>query len=72
MHLVSNWRDILRTAWSVRFMILAAIFTALEVALPLLEGYLPIPPGVFAALSGFSSAAAFLSRFIAQKGLSKE
>lgn len=51
-------------------MLLAAVLSGLEVALPLLGGLLPIPSRVFAALSGLTVAAAFVARFIVQKGLS--
>ncbi|PRD42191.1 hypothetical protein C5748_17145 [Phyllobacterium phragmitis] len=70
--LVKNWRDVLRRAYSIRLMIIAAILSGVEVALPLLDGLLPIPPGVFAALSGLTVAAAFVARVCAQKGLSDE
>lgn len=72
MKLVARWREVLRYAWSVRLMIIAAILSGVEVALPLLDGSLPIPPGVFAALSGLTVAAAFVARLVAQKGISDE
>nr|WMC97961.1 hypothetical protein RAR13_04390 [Aminobacter aminovorans] len=70
MKIVANWRAVLRCAWSIRLMILAGLLSGIEVALPLLDGLLPIPPGVFAALSGLTVAAAFIARLVAQKGLS--
>lgn len=70
MRLVANWRDVLRHAWSTRFMLVAAVLSGVEVALPFLDGLLPIPERLFAALSGVSVAAAFIARFVAQKGLS--
>lgn len=72
MKLAPNWRAVLRRAWSVRLMIAAAILSGIEVALPLLDGLLPIPTGVFAALSGVTVAGAFMARLAAQKGLSDE
>jgi len=51
-------------------MLLAAALSGLEVALPFLAGSLPIPAGAFAALSFLTVAAAFVARFVAQKGLS--
>lgn len=71
MRLHDSWRDILRKAWSVRLMALAAVFSGLEVALPFLDGLLPIPAGAFAALSGVTTAAAFVARIVAQRGLSE-
>lgn len=70
MKLVANWRDVLRHAWSVRLLILAGVLSGVEVALPLLDGLLPIPQGVFAGLSGLVVCGAFVARFVAQKGLS--
>lgn len=67
---VANWRAVLRSAWSIRLIALAFTLTAAEVALPLLEGFLPIPPGLFAALSGLAGAGAFVARLVAQKELS--
>ena len=68
MMLIPNWRDVLRRAWSIRLILLAAFFSGLEVALGIWGGG-SIPPGTFAALSGLVSAVAFVSRLIAQKGI---
>lgn len=68
--LVHNWREVLKRAWSVRLMITAAFFSGLEVSLPLLDGYVDIPPRLFAVLSGLTVAAAFIARIVAQKGVS--
>lgn len=72
MRLVLNWRAVLTRAWSVRLMALAFILTVAEVALPLLDGYLPIPPYTFAALSGLATAGAFVARLVAQNNVSGE
>ena len=72
MKLVANWRAVLMRAWSVRFVVLAAVFTAFEVAMPFLAGYLPIPQTTFAVLAGLSSAAALVARVVAQKNVSGE
>lgn len=72
MRLTSDWRRVLRRAYSVRFQALAVVFTGLEVALPMLDGLLPVPRGVFAALSGLTTACAFIARFVAQKGFDDE
>jgi hypothetical protein len=69
---VHNWRDVLRKAWSIRLMLLAALLSGAEVALPLLDGVLPIPPGIFAALTFVTVGAAFIARLVVQKGLSDE
>lgn len=69
MKLVWNWREILRKAWSVRLMILAAVLSGIEVALPFFSDSLP--RGVFALLSMLVVGCAFVARLMAQKGLSE-
>lgn len=66
---VANWRAVLRRAWSIRLMILAGLLTAAEVALPLLDGFIDLPRGLFAALSGLATGGAFVARLIAQKDI---
>ncbi len=61
---VHNWREVLRYAWSIRLMLLAALLSGAEVALPFFE--YSIPTGLFAALSGLTTAAALVARFVAQ------
>ena len=70
MRLTANWRAVMAHAWSVRLMLLAALLSGLEVALPLIHGFFPLDPGVFALLSFFATAGAFIARFVAQKGIS--
>lgn len=70
--LVSNWLQVLKRAWSVRLIVLAGLLSGAEVFLPLIDGYVDMPRGVFAALSGFATAAAFISRLLVQKGVSNE
>ena len=65
MTLYPNWREILRKAWSVRLMVLAALLSGVEVVVPLFADTLP--HGVFATLSGLSVSAAFVARLVAQK-----
>lgn len=67
MKLARRWKKILKHAWSARLMVLAALLSGVEVALPLIGGLLSIPAGIFAALSGLTVAAAFVARFVAQK-----
>lgn len=66
---ISNWRQVLRYAWSIRLMLLAALLSGFEVALPF---FTDIPTGIFAALSALTTAAAFVARLVAQKGVSDE
>jgi hypothetical protein len=69
MELVPHWRRVLKHAWSIRLMLLAGLFSGLEVGLPLIDGLFDIPQGVFAALSGITTAAAFISRLVAQSNV---
>ena len=66
MQLLPNWRAVLQRAWSIRLMILAGLLSGVEIALPLLDGVIDIPQGVFAALSFAATAGAFVTRLIAQ------
>ena len=70
MELIYNWREVLAKAWSFRLIILAALLSGFEVALPILrEAIEPlglVPPGVFAALSFVATAAAGVARIVAQ------
>lgn len=72
MKLTHDWRVILRHAWSVRLMIVAAILSGLEVALPLVGPWLSIHPGIFAGLSAITVSAAFVARFTAQRTIKPE
>lgn len=65
MKLISNWRDILRYAWSIRLMILAGVLSGVEVILPLFADC--CPRGLFAVLSMLTIAGAFVARIVAQK-----
>jgi hypothetical protein len=69
--IIHNWRDVLRSAWSVRLMAVAGILTGIEAALPLLDGYVDVPRRTFAAVTFAVVCGAFIARFFAQKGLSK-
>jgi hypothetical protein len=66
MKLVADWRRVLRHAWSIRLILVAALLSGAEVALPLIGGFLPIPVGLFALLSFLVTVAAFVARFLAQ------
>lgn len=67
MKLVADWRRVLTRAWSIRWMAAAAVFSGIEVAVPFLDGYLSLPPRLFAALAGVATAVAFIARIVAQK-----
>lgn len=63
---VDEWRWLVRRSWCLRFVIIAGLFSGLEVALPLLSGNL-IPEGLCAVLSFAAVCAAYYARLIAQK-----
>lgn len=67
MGLVGNWRHVLRRAWSVRLMLMAAGLSGVEAVLPLWGGVLA--PRVFAAATFLVTMAAFAARLIAQEDL---
>lgn len=65
MKLYDNWKDILKRAWSIRFMVLAAVLSGIEVILPFFNE--SIPKNIFAALSFVCVSAAFIARLVAQR-----
>lgn len=71
LELKADWRRVLRHAWSVRLMILAALLSGAEVAISVVTAFEIIPPflpaGLFAALAGLVTVAAFVARVLAQK-----
>lgn len=67
MKLASDWKDILRRAWSVRFLVLAGVLSGAEVILPFFAQ--DIPQGTFAVLSFLAVSGAFISRIVAQRDL---
>ncbi len=70
MKLIDEWRWVMRKAWPVRLLMLAAILSGLEVTIQVMVGFsvqIPfIPPGIFAILSGLVTVAALIARFVAQ------
>jgi len=66
--LLDDWRRVLRRAWSIRFSLLAAAFTAAEVVVPLLGDVLldVMPRGAFVLLAFAASIGATVARIVAQ------
>ena len=66
--LLDNWRCVLRRAWSIRFSLLAAAFTAAEVVVPLFGDVLldVMPRGAFVLLAFAASIGATVARIVAQ------
>ena len=67
MTLDPQWRDILRRAWSVRLIVLAAVLSGAEVVVPLFGDLIPRLP--FAVLNFVVVSAALVARIVAQRGL---
>lgn len=67
---IPDWREVLRKAWSLRLMLLAAVLSALEVALPFFQP--DLPRGWFALLSAVTVSGAFVARLVAQRNLRGE
>ena len=62
--LLENWRQVLRRAWSIRFSVLAAAFTAAEGVVPLFGDVMP--RGLFVLLAFAASIGATVARIVAQ------
>ncbi len=62
--LLDDWRRVLRRAWSIRFSLLAAAFTAAEVVVPLFGDVLP--RGAFVLMALAASIGATVARIVAQ------
>jgi len=72
MTLIANWRAVLRHAWSVKLILIAALLSGAEVALPLLGDWLPISQGGFALCAFLVSVGALLARFAVQRRLTPQ
>ncbi|GGE54331.1 hypothetical protein GCM10007276_34270 [Agaricicola taiwanensis] len=71
MPLIPNWQAVLRRAWSIRLIVVAALLSGLEVILPLLDIELS-PPWALPLLFFLVTAGAFVARLLAQSSLSGE
>lgn len=73
MKLLDDWKTILAKAWSMRLILLAGTLSGLEAAMPLIISFFEplniIPPGTFAILAVLVSAAAGVSRLVAQPAM---
>lgn len=69
MRLIDDWQWVVTKAWSVRLLLIAAVLSGLEVTIQVVIAFSitpPIPPGIFAVLSGLVTIAALIARFVAQ------
>lgn len=64
MTLIDDAKQVLLKAWSVRLALLAAAFSAAEVALPFFAPFLP--PKTMAVMALLASAGAAVARVVAQ------
>ena len=65
MKLSSNWKLILRKAWSIRLVVLSAVFSAAQLVIPVYGDMLP--RDAFAILSAFACVGAIIARVVTQK-----
>ena len=70
MRLLSNWKRIVRRAWSVRLIAIAGVLTGLESIIPMWVDSIPRP--VFSMLLLAVITLAMVARFVAQEGLDKD
>lgn len=70
MKLKTNWRAVLRHAWSLRLTAAATALSGAEVAIGIFANDPPIPRGSFAVLAMAVTIAAGGARLVAQKRLS--
>lgn len=64
--MIHNWRAVLRYAWSVRLLALAALLSGIEIGLTIAGYKLPLPDLARALLYAAVTAAAFVTRLLAQ------
>ncbi len=74
MRFGSDWRNVLRHAWSVRFLSIALLLTLVDIAAVVLEtwGMVADRPGLsilLRSLSAVFTSAAFVARFVMQRGI---
>lgn len=67
MKLYPNWKTILKRAWSIRFNVLAALFSCAEYLLPYYSD--SFPKGIFALLSILAIFGSNLSRIVFQESV---
>lgn len=64
MELIVDAKNVILKAWSIRLALLAAVFSAAEVALPFFAPF--VPPHTMAILAVVASSGAAIARVIAQ------
>lgn len=69
MRLISNWKAILRHAWSVRLALLAALLNGAAVTVFVVTGAMPAPPLWLALVNGLLAFAVPVVRILDQANL---
>ena len=72
MKLVSDWRHVVKRAWSVRLNGLSILLLGAEAAVPYLQDVIPVSPGTFAFLSFLTTIASGIARLLAQSTMPDE
>lgn len=72
MELKRNWWEVVKYAWSIRFIMLSIFLNSLAAAITYFEGVLPIENWQFAVLVATVNFGALVSRLIPQKNLPDE
>lgn len=67
MQLVTDWKLILKRAWSIRFIVLAGVLSGVEAVLPYFSD--AIPRGTFSTLTLVVTSFALIARVTSQKDL---
>ena len=67
MRLYPNWREILRKAWTIKFGVLATIFSVMQVILPIYVDELP--KHLFAILTGVATVGVIVARLVWQENV---
>lgn len=69
MQLHPYWQTILKRAWSVRLIVLAAALSGMEAILNVTPDLVPLPASLLALLVFFVTSAALIARIIVQTGV---
>ena len=65
MKLYANWKEILRKAWSIKFGLLATVFSVMQVVVPIYADSLP--RHLFAILTGVATVGVIVARLVWQE-----
>lgn len=70
MQLIDDWKAVAKRAWSMWALYASILLGAAELALPFLDGVLPVERGFFALLVFVTNILAAVTRLLAQRRLS--